>query len=768
MSSGTPTQAESARRSPAATAATLAVLLLLWAVFLRNGMDGQHSFALDMDNEFFIGAVLSSMSNALAHGIWPLRMDTVMGGLPLYNSPQLSPLYPFYFASLPIFRTPAEVVHSMHWITLAHVLLLQVNTYVFMRAIGASRIGAVLGAALFAFSANSNTYAAWLNITAPYAWFPLYLAGLVGMFRHPGRVRDPAIALVAIVLLTFASPAQPLIHAVVVSAVFVVAYWTSHGLAQGWQHTRRPLATLVAVGVIAVLIVSPALIPAAAEFKDMIRWIGDFPPVVGNAPIPFEAFQVDQLSVPRLTGIFFRQVGAAVGSPYVGVIGLALAAAAAVSTLRSWITRALVFIAIYAIVSSTGINLGLAYVNYVVPMLNKIREPSRFLVLFQFAIAALAALGIDQLRRMVASPRSVDDDAARRIVIAMLFVAAVGLAVMLGSDAQVIGAAPPWVYVLALVALIGLTVAWRRHPSRYADSIVGVVWAAAALTFLATDVRWQPAPITASKYDTGGGRELDKVFDRIVELDPQRQYRVVFDGKVDKQMASMLASYKRIRSLNAYFNPAPHRQFEALYYHGQRSPNYFQALGARYLVCEPCTAEAVRGYTMVERIGRLFLYEAPQALPHSRLLTHVDGRYSDIADFGTKAASADLSKGLLYVQAADAAPELPQSRADCASRERRRSVVRMRMETRCDDPGVLVINDFYDSSWRPSVDGKPVPLLRVNGTQMAVAVPAGSHVIDLRYRPASFFLSVPVAGLGVLLAIAGGLFLWRRGRKTRR
>lgn len=63
----------------------LVILFGLWFTFLWNAFGADRSFALFMDNEFFIGTVLSSMSVTLSNGSWPLRMDTIMGGIPLYN-----------------------------------------------------------------------------------------------------------------------------------------------------------------------------------------------------------------------------------------------------------------------------------------------------------------------------------------------------------------------------------------------------------------------------------------------------------------------------------------------------------------------------------------------------------------------------------------------------------------------------------------------------------------------------------------------------------
>lgn len=299
------------------------------------------------------------------------------------------------------------------------------------------------------------------------------------------------------------------------------------------------------------------------------------------------AFQVDQLSISSLTGVLFRLEGAAVGSPYVGVVALASACVAAFSRPRSWIAGSLLFIAVYSIISSTGSNLGLAYINYLIPLLNKIREPSRFLVLFQFAIAALAALGIDELRKTVSRG---DGGAAlkRRPFIALWASAFFSVVALLAAGDRIVSVVPPLVPVFILVSLILMTALLARRSWAHRGVVAALLWGGAALVLLAVEVKWIPPLVSISTYNTGGGRELDRVFDRLVALDPKREYRVIFDGKIDKQVASMLASYKGIRTLNAYFNPAPSRQFDELYYHGPRSSNYFQALGAKYLVCDQC------------------------------------------------------------------------------------------------------------------------------------------------------------------------------------
>ena len=63
-----------------------------------------------------------------------------------------------------------------------------------------------------------------MNIVAPYSWLPLYLAGLVGLLKRPRSMGYSAMSLGGIVLLSLSSPAQPLIHAVFVTIIFVCAH----------------------------------------------------------------------------------------------------------------------------------------------------------------------------------------------------------------------------------------------------------------------------------------------------------------------------------------------------------------------------------------------------------------------------------------------------------------------------------------------------------------------------------------------------------------
>nr|VFK79559.1 MAG: membrane protein YfhO [Candidatus Kentron sp. SD] len=732
-------------------------LAILWFYLLFNAQGSDQSFALYMDNEFFIGPVLSSMSAAFDGGEWPLRMTTALGGVPIYNLAQLSPFYPLYFAPLPLFATPIDAAISMHWITVLHILLFAINMFILLRVLGTSRLGAVTGATFVAFGANSLSYAAWVQIVAPYAWFPLYLAGLIGVLENRLSVKYPSMAIGGIVLLVLASPAQPLIHAVLVTCALGIFRWW-HNRANAMPHaTRSSFLKLLSIAIVAFLLAAPAILPVVIEFKDMIRWIGPYPAVAGHDQIPFEAFLIDQLSIAELGGVLVKISQKAVGSQFIGPIALSLALFALTARSRSWIATAMVAIAVYALISSAGSNLGLAYVNYVLPLVNKIREPSRFLFLFQLAIGILAALGIDELRRIVVNKQL--SLMWRRQGMLVVAIALVTLTLAFGlrdHGTEVISAL---IASVLLIVLLVISIFVARTSWRFRGELIGLSWSTAVLVILAINVSWVPPPIAASHYLDNDGIALDMAISRVAELDPRHEYRLIFEGSIDKQMAAMLASYKGVRTLNSYFNPAPLRQFQDLYHHGPRTDNYLQVLGARYLICRDCAGVKYRGFEFIESIHGYDIYEASDALPYIQLLQQLDGRFDGLPDFIAKTVGHDLNQGLLFVEPGTAITldEKGPETSDCIVRNDIRKKNRIRYLVSCGSPSVLILNEFYADPWRVTINGVKSNALRVNGNQIGVQLGRGGQVVEFTYRPWTFSLSIVLAVIGIALVLLWAL-----------
>jgi hypothetical protein len=77
---------------------------------------------------------------------------------------------------------------------------------------------------------------------------------------------------------------------------------------------------------------------------------------------------------------------------------------------------------------------------------------------------------------------------------------------------------------------------------------------------------------------------------------------------------------------------------------------------------------------------------------------------------------------------------------------------RVRLEAELSAPGYVVLVDAHDPGWQATIDGRPAELLRANAAFRAVAVPAGRHVIEHRYRPRSVTSGLAVSGVALLAA----------------
>jgi hypothetical protein len=85
-----------------------------------------------------------------------------------------------------------------------------------------------------------------------------------------------------------------------------------------------------------------------------------------------------------------------------------------------------------------------------------------------------------------------------------------------------------------------------------------------------------------------------------------------------------------------------------------------------------------------------------------------------------------------------------------------------------DAPGVVVFSEIYADGWTVTVDGQPAELLRTNHALRGVAVPAGTHTVEMQFQPHSVRLGLFISaiGFGVAAILAGAtVALWFRDRR---
>jgi hypothetical protein len=79
--------------------------------------------------------------------------------------------------------------------------------------------------------------------------------------------------------------------------------------------------------------------------------------------------------------------------------------------------------------------------------------------------------------------------------------------------------------------------------------------------------------------------------------------------------------------------------------------------------------------------------------------------------------------------------------------------------------GYLVLLDSYYPGWRATVDGHGVPIRAANEAFRAVAVPAGRHEVDFRYRPATILLGGLVSLIAWVVVLLAAIVPSRRAHR---
>jgi uncharacterized membrane protein YfhO len=77
-------------------------------------------------------------------------------------------------------------------------------------------------------------------------------------------------------------------------------------------------------------------------------------------------------------------------------------------------------------------------------------------------------------------------------------------------------------------------------------------------------------------------------------------------------------------------------------------------------------------------------------------------------------------------------------------------------------PAIAVLADAWSDGWRATIDGRETPLFHANWAFRGVIVPAGKHVIEMRYAPRVWTIAFWLALAGVVLALYVASSGWRR------
>jgi hypothetical protein len=91
------------------------------------------------------------------------------------------------------------------------------------------------------------------------------------------------------------------------------------------------------------------------------------------------------------------------------------------------------------------------------------------------------------------------------------------------------------------------------------------------------------------------------------------------------------------------------------------------------------------------------------------------------------------------------------------------SANRIALRAQTEQDGYLLLNEIYYPGWEATMDGEPLEVLPADGIFRALAVPAGAHQIELRFRPRHLVAGAAVSLFTLALGVAYLALRRRRG-----
>ena len=719
------------------------------------------------------------VARAFQSGTVPLWNPYLWGGTPFAADIQASISYPINL--LVFWLVPHITYRGLMGLAILHFWLAGAGMYLCLRdmigrqpedATGrpvsspdlAVVVPPLIGAVAYMFSDFFIVHFGNLNLIAQAAWLPF-----IFLFYHRALARHrlkPAIgAGLFFGIAATAGHIQPLIF-----ITLTLVLYTVYHLALGW-HRRRTfsnttgsslvgsLAALCITLLIGLGLAAVTLLPTLEMAGYTLRSDYSYTQASQYSLAPA---QLVGLLVP---GFFGRDPAVHWGAwqrvevGYVGVLTLLLALLCLL-TRRDRDTGFLALLAaVSLLIAMGGYTIVHGWLYQFIPGLGSIRAPARFVFVMGFALAGLAALGMDSLlnNHKRTRPRLGIMLRAAPWVIGAIVLFAIPLsfyAVITSQDKDPIIFARTAAAANGLVFFAGLLVAsvlllYLSYRSVLRPAIIGGL--AVGLLFLDlaslggnVDVGHEdptrafdhPAIISFLKSDAS----LYRIDTRTDIWHLWQPNTALLHGIFD---VAGLVNPLSLADYDRYLNGIPHRS----------SPLY-DFLNAKYVIApKDVVLDWERFAPVFDADPALNVYLNQNAMPRA-LVVHkaIVAPDHEVAFAALHVPDFDPTTQVV-LETGDGLDVTPAGAATIHVDIYQLNLIRLHVDTPAD--GYLVLSEVWYPGWQAQVDGQPVPVLRADYAFRAVRLPAGQHDVEMRFDPISWKVGLVISGITAL-----GLIVW--------
>lgn len=715
-------------------------------------------------------------------GVIPLWNPQLFGGQPFVGDIQSGLFYPLNLITF--FTLNPLTYRDMELLSVAHFAVAGIGMYALLRwgRLGSgqdsnsknlSRTACLAGALAFEYSDLFITHFGNLNLIASAAWLPPVFLFFMRSTNHvqedpPNRSLFwrifPASAASGVFLAVsfLAGHIQSFLFVLLALALFTV--YRSAMARSSWLRIVSVFGVTVAIGLgLSGITLLPSVEMARASIRSSFTY-------EDAAQFSLPPAELVGLLVP---GFFGRGPQAAWGPwqrvevGYLGVLPLFLASLSLVLR-RNSRTSFFALLAIVGLVLALGgYSILHGWLYAFVPGFGQLRAPARFILLLDFALAVLAAVGLDALvSQLEPAPKATLHKIAAYAPWVFLVVTAasggIALAILIlgqGQDpvlySRIANAANSLAFFVLLSGL-SLALLVMRDREMLRPKLVSVC--AVALIFF--DLFSLGAYVDIGLSDPSAAYNREDVVS-FLQSQPGA-FRI--DSRTDAQGTwlpdtALLYDLADVNGDNPLVLADFDHFWEAL---GGRANRMYDLMNIKYVLARRSTPLDAKFRRVFDGQSGISIYEDTNAQPRAWVV--YSSQLSD-EPAGTfdRLKSPDFDPGGTVILQGPGAKSL-QGTGLPASEARVTGYGPNEIDVTAiaTQEGYLVVSEVYYPGWTARLDGIPAQVYRADALFRAIYLPPGQHQVSLVYDPVSFKLGMAISALTFLVVIGSGVNLLRQ------
>ncbi|MBI3763736.1 MAG: YfhO family protein, partial [Chloroflexi bacterium] len=761
----------------------------------------------------FLWPTYAFAARSLRSGHIPLWNPHLYSGAPFAADNQSGLFYPINLIAF--FLLPTSSYLTMEWLVFFHFWLAGTAMYVALRMEGVRRAAAVVGAIAYMFSDVFVTHVGNLNIVAVSAYLPLAFAFLrrglseANFQRSGNRKTDgPQSAVprldvsvgslkigsgwcaasgVVLGIAALAGHAQMTLVLVTAVGSYAVWEWLQAPRSGKWHIISLFLITvLVAFGISAISIIPAVELTrytgrAQLDYAEASRWslppaglVGLLSPLVfGRGPAgfwgPWERVETGYAGTLTLLLAGVALFGIAGNAVSQGSRQARVEAAEPPHhpTTQSSLPLFLALLFLFGLLAALGKYTPVHYLLYrFVPGFGQLRVPARFILLSDFALAYLAALGLNRLSSVTYSRTRLFALAGLLAVIGALTLPLAYLGVTRpapDADTPAHRTALAWGLILYLGMLaVGTLVLdrWLRPQPLTPNRLRHIVAPLIVTALLALDLILAGANAEIEPNDpTRGFRH--PLAAQFLLSQPQPTRIDVATGQWQPAAAAMLG----LDDIGGISNPLALAHYDAYYWSvGHRGSPQYNFLGAQFVVADkgvpPADATFVPVYNEDPDVD---IYLNTNAMPRVNLIYQTRIVPDSRAAFDlVHAPGFDPAREVVVENAPPLHASPPANQASLSYLEY--SAEHLTIQVQTPAPAYLAFAEVWYPGWRATVDGRSTPIYRANYAFRAVRLEAGEHRVEMIFDPLTWKIGAGITMLTILRLAAWAWQIIRRAK----